>query len=189
VIADKDGLLLAESDFLGTPGTTYPGAFPSRGLESNDGGGVLREGYKVSGNSITVGMTVAQPGDWIRVITIGGYGFGGFLPPIDNPQTVNVGRPGRTYPVKFQLTNHIGGFVSDLSVVASITSKPTSCLDFTGDLSAPLEAEATGSTSLRYDSLTNQYVYNWTTPNVRGCYTLFLTLDTGQQFEAHFDLF
>lgn len=48
---------------LGAPGTFYPGAFPDRGLEANDS-------YLVSGNAITVNMNVAQPGDWIRVVTM-----------------------------------------------------------------------------------------------------------------------
>jgi len=56
------GLEAASNAILGAPGTTYPGAFGNRGLESNDW-------YQVSGNSIRVYMQVSEPGDWIRVVT------------------------------------------------------------------------------------------------------------------------
>lgn len=62
VMSDVGGTLEAFSSELGNPGTTYPGAFPFRGLESDDS-------YTVSGNTITVSMNVTEPGDWIRVVT------------------------------------------------------------------------------------------------------------------------
>ncbi len=63
VMSDTDGTLEAASDvLLGAPGTAYPGSFSLRGLESDDS-------YVVVANTITVNMHVAQPGDWIRVIT------------------------------------------------------------------------------------------------------------------------
>lgn len=62
VISDRNGVLIAASDFLGAPGSTYPGAFRARGFEGNDS-------YSVSGGDLLVNMTVTEPGDWIRVIT------------------------------------------------------------------------------------------------------------------------
>ena len=68
VMSDTPGLLEGKSSGdLGAMGTLYPvitmaSDFPNRGFESNDG-------YVISGNMLTVDMTVTEPGDWIRVIT------------------------------------------------------------------------------------------------------------------------
>lgn len=63
VMSNRNGLYQAQTDnLLGAPGTSYPGPFSSRGLESDDS-------YSVNGNQITVTMNAEEPGDWIRVVT------------------------------------------------------------------------------------------------------------------------
>jgi hypothetical protein len=88
--------------------------------------------------------------------------FGGFLQPVDNPPTINAGRAGRTYPVKFQIRDENGTLVTSLAEVSSIRSKAVSCGSFSGDPSDALETTtATGDTSLRFED--DQFVYNWKT--------------------------
>jgi len=80
VMSDSGGTLEAASTFeLGAPGTNYTVTFPgsgpaapftARGLEGL-GNPAAADGYIISadGFSITVGMVVTEPGDWIRVVT------------------------------------------------------------------------------------------------------------------------
>ena len=76
--------------------------------------------------------------------------------------------------------------MSTLAAVKTITYKVAACSAFTGDPVDSLETSASGGTNLRYDSVANQFVYNWVAP-AQGCYTLFVTLDSGQVFAAHFN--
>lgn len=115
------------------------------------------------------------------------YQFMGFLQPVENPSVVNVVKPGRTIPVKWQLVDGNGGYVSDLSSVTSLSVFNSSCS--VGTIEDVLEESitATGGTGLRYDSTSNQFIFNWATgKSWKGCKTLVVKLKDGTQKTALF---
>jgi hypothetical protein len=107
--------------------------------------------------------------------------------PVNNPDAVNLGKAGRAYPVKWQLKDAAGNFVTSLAAIKSITVRPVQCGMFTSMQADALEAETGGNSGLTYDDINNQYRYNWATPSAE-CYVLQLSFDTGQMQKAYFNL-
>lgn len=117
------------------------------------------------------------------------YHFSGFLSPVQNAPAVNYGKAGSTNPIKWTLQNaSTGAAVTALAAVKSITYKAASCSNLSGDATGGLPASSSGGTTLRYDNLNQQYVFNWLSPAQPGCYILTLTLDSSQAFSAYFNL-
>jgi hypothetical protein len=107
--------------------------------------------------------------------------FTGFLRPLENWPVINEGRAGRTYPVKWQLSDARGTYISTLGAVTSILTSQVACDASPGAIIQDV-ATATGGTSLRYDAVANQFIYNWKTDqSMTGCRQLQLTLADGSK--------
>jgi hypothetical protein len=102
------------------------------------------------------------------------YRFAGFLAPV-NGDAVNVGKTGRTYPIKWRLQRHDGTLISDTEAQALVPAMLAGQRQTDCDLgleTAPLEDAATGGTELRYDAGADQFIYNYKAPQTLGCYVL-----------------
>jgi hypothetical protein len=124
------------------------GAFPYAGLIADSNGNLFGT---TSGNPYTPATEFEVTGSGF-VPPVPPYQFSGFLVPVNNPPTVNTGKAGKTYPVKWQLTDSSGAYVSALSAVKSITYTSVACGSFIGNPADALETSTSGSSSLRYDS-------------------------------------
>jgi hypothetical protein len=114
------------------------------------------------------------------------YTFVGFLPPVANSPVKNIVRAGRTVPVKWQLRSASGDFISSLASVASISSAGVPCDSSPSSILGDT-AETTGGSVLRYDSASDQFVYNWETERSwLGCRVLQLLLSDSSVHLAKF---
>ncbi len=110
----------------------------------------------------------------------------GFSRPVDMGGVLNVVKGGSTVPLKFEV---FAGptELTDPAVVDSLTQAKVAC-----DGSAPtdvIEATATGGTSLRYDEVAGQFVYNWQSPKLPGqCYRVTMQTLDGSSLVALFKL-
>jgi hypothetical protein len=112
------------------------------------------------------------------------YNFTGFFPPISNLPVVNVVNAGRGIPVKFSLSGNKGLNIFAANFPASgvytcNASDPAS--DVEGTVTA-------GSSSLTYDSGSDQYNYVWTTESswAGTCRQLVIKLSDGSEHRANF---
>ena len=131
-----------------------------------------------------------NPATATTVVHVVTYQFSGFLQPVDNPPVLNLGTAGRTYPVKWTLTDgQTGAVVADTAVVEAIRfttfQAGTGC---TSALTDTLVTTATGATSLRVNLTTGEYMYNWQTPSTAGCYVLSVAFNDGNVYTALFKL-
>jgi len=115
------------------------------------------------------------------------YTFIGFLTPLATAGTETAPSNSGSFflsngvPIKWQLKNASGAYVKDQSAVTILQAVPnSSCSGIGNGTPISLSPSATGATVLRYDSSSNQYVFNWNTTNQGpGCYNIVVRLSDG----------
>jgi hypothetical protein len=96
------------------------------------------------------------------------YQFNGFLSPLGQGRQYAVGR---TIPIKFELTDYNGSSITSLSAITSLQVV---------DAQGTNVMTNAGSTTLRYDPTSNQFVANWQSRGLpAGNYTVQLVLADG----------
>ena len=109
------------------------------------------------------------------------YDFGGILPPIKADGS-SVFKLGRTIPVKFQLRDDQGNFVTDALAEISLF-KLSNGVDGTVWEDAVSTAAATSGNLFRYDSTSNQYIFNLATKGLSiGTWQIRIDLDDGMSY-------
>jgi hypothetical protein len=121
-----------------------------------------------------------------RTYEVKHWTLNGFFPPVDMGYVFNVVKNGSTVPLKFEI---FAGptELTDVGYVGPFMYAQTSC-DATA-ITDPIETTSTGGTSLRYDPVAGQFVYNWKTPKIPGaCYLVTVTTLDGSSLTAYFKL-
>jgi hypothetical protein len=119
--------------------------------------------------------------------TVLAWTLSGFYQPVDNGGVWNTAKGGSTVPLKFEV---FAGptELTDVAVVDKFAVKGVACPS-TGYVADDIELTTTGSTSLRYDSVTGQFIQNWQTPKKAGaCYEVSMFTDDGSSIAANFKL-
>jgi hypothetical protein len=125
-----------------------------------------------------------QSGD-VAIVFNSWWTLPGFFQPVDMGGVLNTVKNGSTVPLKFK----IFAGSTELTDPASVTSLKYAKFTCTSGVPEDaIETTATGGTTLRYDSVAAQFVYNWKAPTTIGCYKVTLTTDDGSTLTANFKL-
>jgi len=124
-------------------------------------------------------------------LTIVGWTNTGFFAPVDKTvpyatPVYNTTKGGNTVPLKFEVfTSDKREITSTIELNAKLVQASMNCVS--GASFDEIEAPATGSTSLRYDTANGgQFIYNWKTPTGAACFKITVTLADGSAMHAYF---
>ncbi|HEX9986879.1 MAG TPA: PxKF domain-containing protein [Chloroflexia bacterium] len=169
----------ALSGFTGSVHTTTPGCSPASGA-------TFAAGTTTTVNCASTDQA-GNTGTGSFTVTVNPFSFQGFLQPVDNLPVANTVRGGSTVPLKWKLFLYTGG--PEITDVASVAAGWPKLYTSTSCASAPsdeIEITATGSTTLRYDTSGQQFIYNWKTPTGPGCYRVEVKFTDGRAYSALF---
>jgi hypothetical protein len=120
--------------------------------------------FTINGGGTNQVVLVGNPPGPLTLVQVAPYTFSGFLPPLNKNLAF---ASGRTVPIKFQLTDLNGNFISSLSDVTALA------------VIYP-DGSAHAISGLRYDATANQFIANWSTKGLAtGSYTISLSLLDG----------
>jgi hypothetical protein len=115
--------------------------------------------------------------------TVLAWTLNGFYAPVDKG-IHNIMKAGQTVPLKFEIFSG-STELTDTSVIQTFQQK-IACAPGAGD---DIEQFATGSTSLRYDTTSGQFIFNWKAPSQKNtCYKVTMTTLDGSSIYADFQL-
>jgi hypothetical protein len=141
--------------------------------------GTLDAGSNYSVTYIGADLTIAP----MQVKALWTYGVGFKSPVSMDSRKVNQLKGGSTVPLKFNVYKD-GLEQRDLSAIKGSKVVKTGC-DST-DLSNAVDAVSTGSSSLRYDTAEQQFVFNWKAPTGVACYRIGVVLADDTEFSTDF---
>ncbi len=190
VTADAQSKLFGDAD----PALTYQVS-----------GGPLVSGDSFSGNlsrdpgeapgqySILQGSVSAGPNYAVTYVgaklTIGAWTLKGFYAPVDMG-IWNTVKAGSTVPMKFEVFKGATELKS-VSDIKSAAHKQVSCAALNTTAADAVELTTTGSTSLRFDTTSDQFIFNWKTQSgwaVNSCYVVTVVTQDGTPLSAYFKM-
>ncbi|MDP9438786.1 MAG: PxKF domain-containing protein, partial [Actinomycetota bacterium] len=190
VTADAQSKLFGDAD----PALTYQVS-----------GGPLVSGDSFSGNlsrdpgeapgqySILQGSVSAGPNYAVTYVgaklTIGAWTLKGFYAPVDMG-IWNTVKAGSTVPMKFEVFKGATELKS-VSDIKSAAHKQVSCAALNTTAADAVELTTTASTSLRFDTTSDQFIFNWKTQSgwaVNSCYVVTVVTQDGTPLSAYFKM-
>lgn len=201
ILVDTAAPTVSFSGGINNNDSFYYGEVPAAPTCSGDdgtGGSGLDGSCTVSGYNTAVGSytltgkqkdVAGNEGTAQRSYSVLGWTIKGFYQPVDmstaTTTVYNNAKNGSTVPLKFEVFKG-STELTNTNVVSSFTQK-TDCVS--GVTEDSIEQYASGSTSLRYDTTSGQFIFNWQTPKAPGaCYKVTMTTQDGSSISAYFKL-